>query len=486
VLHGHFQENIKCETTPPRILCLESEAELALLLKKHLESSHYLVDLACNGEEGLAFLAGGCYAAACICYALPGLDGLEVMRRLALMEGAPPAILMVGQGKEKVAVAALQSGAADYLIKDAGMGFLELLPLVLERVLQRQQLLQVRGNTPGDGECEARYRSLVELLPDGISLHCEGRFEFINPAGAQILGAQSCTELLGQPMLEFVHPDFHQVFSERLGLLEGCRVQLPWMEEKFLRLDGSEVHVEVTALPFAWNGKTAFQTIFRDITERKAAESRLERMANYDLLTALPSRSLFLDRLSQLMLHARRDAARFALLIIDLDRFKEVNLRLGDYFGDLLLKEVALRITSCLKESDSVARMGGGEFAVILARITARADAASLAERITESLGQPFLLQDRQCSLGASIGISLFPEDGATEDLQLVKADTARYRCKKFGRSAFQFYSAEDAGAQSAHGAHGAGAQGSPRLTRSAPCAAANLPPDQDQEALAC
>ena len=483
MLHENYQINIKSETTLTRILYLASDAGPAGQLKKHLECSAYLVDLACNGEAGLALLAGGGYAAVLVACQLPELNALEVVRSLAQLKGAPPAIMILGPGQEKLAAAALQLGAADFLIKDADLGYLELLPLVIERVLQRQRLLQGEVSPPPDsGGCDERYRALVDLLPDGISVHCEGRFEFINPAGAQILGARSCAELLGQPVLEFVHPDFHQVFSERLGLLEGCRMQLPWMEEKFLRRDGGEVQVEVTALPFVLNGKSAFQTIFRDITARKAAESRLERMANYDLLTALPSRSLFRDRLGQLMLHARRDAAQFALLIIDLDRFKEVNSRLGDYLGDLLLKEVALRITSCLKESDTVARMGGGEFVVILAKIAARNDAASVAERITEVIGQPFDLQDRQCSLIASIGISLFPEDGETEDLQLVKADTARYRCKKFGRSAFQFYSAEGTGASAAGAGAHSGAPVNARLTHSAQCTAASQFLDPDQE----
>jgi diguanylate cyclase (GGDEF)-like protein/PAS domain S-box-containing protein len=486
VLHENDQKNIKPDATLPRILYLESDAGLAGQLKKHLERSCYLVDLACNGEEGLALLAGGCYAAVLVAYQLPPLDGLEVVRKLAQSGAAPPAIMITGPGQEKIAAAALRLGAADYLIRDAEMGYLELLPLVIGRALRRP--LPGQDNPlKNSGRCEERYRALVNLLPDGISVHCEGRFAFINPAGAQILGARSCAELLGQPVLEFVHPDFHQVFSERLELLEGSRVQLPWMEEKFLRRDGGEVQVEVTALPLVFNGKAAFQTIFRDITARKAAESRLQRMANYDQLTALPSRSLFHDRLSQLLLHARRDSARFALLVIDLDRFKEVNGRLGDYFADLLLKEVALRITSCLKESDTVARMGGGEFAVILAGVTARTDVACVAGRIAESIGRPFALQDRQCSLVASIGISLFPEDGETEDMQLVKADTARYRCKKFGRSAFQFYSAEEAGELHAGilGGLGVGAPAVPRLTRSARYTATNLLPD-DQEAQVC
>ena len=315
-----------------------------------------------------------------------------------------------------------------------------------------------------------RYRRLVELSPHGISVHCAGRLEFVNPAAAKILGAQSCEELLGREILEFVHCDYHQVFSERLVLLEQDRVEIPWMVEKFLRCDGGEVQVEVTALPLSWEGRPAFQTVFRDITDRKAGELRLERMANYDVLTALPNRGLFLDRLGQLILHARRDAARFALLFIELDRFKEADDRLGHYFGDLLLKKVAQRLTMCLKETDTVARLAGGEFVVILSRITARADAARVAERVLKAIARPYSLQGRECTLGASIGISLFPEDGETGELQLMKADTARYRSKKFGPDTYQFYTPE----------HAAG-QGSPRLTLSAQRAAGRCDSDENE-----
>jgi diguanylate cyclase (GGDEF)-like protein len=223
-------------------------------------------------------------------------------------------------------------------------------------------------------------------------------------------------------------------------------VDLPWLEEKFLKCDGSEVDVEVTALPFAGEGRHAYQTVFRDITERKAAEQRLERMANYDALTGLPNRSFFFDRLNQLILHAKRDQSRFALLFIDLDRFKEANDRLGHYFGDLLLKEVAERLIACVRNADTVARMGGDEFVVILSRITDTADAALMAQRLGGEIARPFDLQGHACILSASIGISLYPDDGETKELQLLKADTAMYRSKKQGRNKYQFYSTQDAG----------------------------------------
>jgi len=421
---------------------MEDDAGLARLLKTHLERHHpYQVDLARDGEEGLSMLRENAYSLALIDYNMPMMNGIEVLRCLRQMEGAPPAIILTCYGGEMVAVDAMKAGAADYLVKDAETGYLELLPIAIEQACGRARLLKERALMLKEArEREERYRKLVELSPDGICVHAGGKLQFINPAGAELLGATSCEELVGREVLDFVHPDYRQVFDERLLLLEESNVELPWLEEKLLQLDGREVDVEVTALRFSSEGDPAFQTIFRDISERKASERRLERMANYDQLTALPSRSLFFDRLNQLLLQAKRYESRFALLSIDLDEFKETNDRLGHYYGDLLLKEVAKRLTSCVRESDTVARMGGDEFVVILSKIAGRSDAASAAQRVLGELRRPFDLQGEECLLAASIGISLYPEDGETADLQLVKAETAMHSSKKLGRD-YQFSS---------------------------------------------
>lgn len=433
------------ETVVTRIIYMDDDTELARLLKRRLERHPYLVDLACNGQEGLSLLLGNEYDVAVIDYNMPVLDGMGVMLRLCEMEHAPPVIMLTGNGNQKIAVEAMKLGAADYLVKDIEMAYLELLPMVIEQVLQRERLIKEREEILDKArKSDERYRRLVELSPDGISVHCGGRFEFINPAGAEILGASSCEELLGRDVLDFVHPDYHQVFGERLRLLEDCTVELPWLEEKFLHCDGSVVDVEVTALPFACDGKPALQTVFRDISQRKASERRLGRMANYDALTVLPNRDFFLDRLNQLISQAKRDQSLFALLYIGLDRFKQANARLGRYFGDLLLKEVAQRLASCVQEADTVARLGGDQFVVILSKIHARADAAVVAQRIAEAIGRRFDIQGRECLLSASIGISLYPGDGENKELQMVKADTAMRRAKKLGRNSYQFYSSSD------------------------------------------
>jgi diguanylate cyclase (GGDEF)-like protein/PAS domain S-box-containing protein len=431
------------DTVKHRILCMDDDPGAARLLKRHLERHHCcVVDLASNGEEGLSMLRANFYTVALVDYNMPLLSGIEVTARLAEMEQAPPVIMLTGEGNEQVAVDAMKLGAADYLVKDIEMGYLELLPIVIEQVCQRAQLINDREAILNEArESEERYRKLVELSPDGISVHSDGIFEFINPAGAEILGASSPDELVGRSVLEFVHPDHHQPFIDRLKLLQEADVELPWLEESFLKIDGSAIDVEVTALRFGGDGSSTFQTIFRDITERKNAQRRLEQMANYDPLTGVPNRTFFAEKLNQLMLQAQRENSKFALLFIDLDRFKEANDRHGHYFGDLLLKVVASRLMGCVREADTVARMGGDEFVVIISRIKDKADAARMAERLREEIGKPYQLEGQECELAASIGITLFPDDGATGELQLVRADTAMYRSKKSGRNNYQFYS---------------------------------------------
>jgi diguanylate cyclase (GGDEF)-like protein len=177
-----------------------------------------------------------------------------------------------------------------------------------------------------------------------------------------------------------------------------------------------------------------------DITERKMIEERLKRLALYDELTGLPNRSLFFDRLHQLLALAKRHQYSVAILFIDLDRFKAVNDTLGHEMGDLLLKEVSRRLTSCTRSADTVARVGGDEFAGICGKIEAPDDALVVARKINDALSKPFLLRDHECSIGASIGISLYPEDGSDQETLIKKADGAMYRVKEGGNGGSLLY----------------------------------------------
>jgi diguanylate cyclase (GGDEF)-like protein len=165
-------------------------------------------------------------------------------------------------------------------------------------------------------------------------------------------------------------------------------------------------------------------------------------LALYDALTGLPNRALFFDRMIQLLALAKRNEFVLALLYMDLDRFKIINDTLGHDAGDALLKEVSQRMTSCLRKADTVARMGGDEFICICGRITAPQDAGVVAEKILAVLSEPYHLKGEVCTIGTSIGISIYPQDGDNVETLVSKADTAMYRVKEQGKGGYAYFSA--------------------------------------------
>ena len=178
--------------------------------------------------------------------------------------------------------------------------------------------------------------------------------------------------------------------------------------------------------------------------ERKRAEERLTYLAQYDQLTGLVNRTLFRDRLVQAMARSKRLQQPIGLMLLDLDRFKAVNDTMGHDVGDQLLKAVAGRLQECVREVDTVARMGGDEFTIILEGLSCEQDIAIVARRITQSLSEPFVLREHQASIGVSIGITVYPSDDHEIDDLLRHADAAMYRAKQQGGSSFQFHVPND------------------------------------------
>ncbi len=430
------------DITVTRILYMEDDPGLARLLQKSLQRRGYVIDLAADGEEGLTKLATTPYDLLLVDYDMPFLGGLDVIRTLAKGGGLVPAIMVTGQGNEEIAVEALKLGAKDYIVKDVEMKYLELLPVVIDRVLYQQHLLRERKQMEtAVREGEERYRLLVDLFPDGIAVHADGKYVFMNTAGARFLGAASPEQLIGMNAMDIVHPDYRQIAAERVRLMEQNRNCAPWIEEKFIRLDGEEIRVEVAGVSFTYEGKPAVQEIFRDISERKMVEERLQRLALYDTLTGLPNRTLFFDRMNQLLALAKRNQYVLALLYIDLDHFKKINDTLGHEVGDLLLVEAGKRMTSCTRKADTVARMGGDEFIGICGRIAAAQDAGVVAEKILAVLTEPFHLKGQVCTIGASIGISIYPQDGDDVETLVSKADTAMYTVKESKKNGYAYAS---------------------------------------------
>ncbi|HUJ19066.1 MAG TPA: diguanylate cyclase [Nitrospirota bacterium] len=430
------------DITQTRILYMEDDPGISVLLQKSLERRGFRVDTATNGEEGLKMAAEASYDVLLVDYNMPFLGGLDVIRELSRNGPGVPIIMVTGDGNEEVAVEALKLGASDYIVKDVEMRYLKLIPAVIDRVLSQQQLIRERNQMQETvRESEERYRRLVELSPDGIAVHIEGKFVFLNPAGAHQLGASTPDQLVGTSVFAVVHPEFQEIARSRVQQVSSTKESVNWIEERFVRLDGTVIDVEVASVYLPFEGKQAVQTIFRDITDRKRIEQRLEQLALYDTLTGLPNRTLFYDRMNQLLALAKRNDYVLALLYVDLDRFKEVNDRRGHEVGDLVLKEAAQRMTSCTRRSDTVARMGGDEFVGICGRIASQRDAGIVAEKLISALAMPFHIRERDTVIGASIGISLYPNDGDDVETLVAKADQAMYRVKATGKGGYLFFS---------------------------------------------
>jgi diguanylate cyclase (GGDEF)-like protein/PAS domain S-box-containing protein len=292
-------------------------------------------------------------------------------------------------------------------------------------------------------ESQNRYRALFDQTNDGITLiDLEGVIFDANPRAAEILG-MSVEELVGRRAEDFIAEDENDnSLPIHQRLLNG--EILPIYERTLIKKAGARVPVEINvALVKDQDGKPLYvQSITRDISERKQIEEKLEHWSTHDWLTGLPNRFLFYDRLQKSIARAKRYQRKFAVLYIDLNGFKNVNDTHGHAAGDQLLVQVARRLQGCSRQSDTVARMGGDEFIMLVEEITSAESAAAAAERVLDAVNQEFKLnQTDRVKITASIGISLFPDHGEQDDILVSCADRALYENKKSTTSGYSIFS---------------------------------------------
>ena len=289
-----------------------------------------------------------------------------------------------------------------------------------------------------------QLQSIISNVMDGIITSNEaGEIQGFNPAAEQIFG-YSQQEVMGRNLSMLMpEPDrsAHDGYIRRYLQTGQARILgIRGREVTAVRKNGDTFPMELSASEMMLGGKRYFIGIVRDITERKQAEQKIAHLAHYDYLTDLPNRALLLDVLSHSVSLAKRNKRKVAVLFIDLDGFKIVNDTLGHDAGDLLLKGVSRRIKETLRESDTVARMGGDEFILVLDNIESAENALFAANKILSALSEPFDLMGRPGRVGGSIGISIFPDDSEAP-VQLVKqADEAMYLAKQSGKNTCRFY----------------------------------------------
>jgi diguanylate cyclase (GGDEF)-like protein/PAS domain S-box-containing protein len=303
---------------------------------------------------------------------------------------------------------------------------------------------------------ETRLRSIVETAAEGIVVvDMVGMIESVNPAGNYLLGAGG-HELIGKALSQLVEfpPERGAIVrnqeSERAkpGASQTLRC-----ETVAKRATGQSFPVEFSVTEMTIEGARKLMCLIRDITERKRTEGEINRLAYYDGLTGLPNRVLFQDRVTQALRYARRHHLYAAMLLLDLDRFKQVNDSLGHKIGDLLLQAVAKRLMDAIRHSDSVgrkvapelspiaSRLGGDEFTVFLTNLAHAQDAGIVGRRILDMLAEPIVLEGHEIFMTGSLGIACFPADTDDADLLMKHADTAMYHAKSEGRNNFQFFS---------------------------------------------
>jgi diguanylate cyclase (GGDEF)-like protein/PAS domain S-box-containing protein len=286
---------------------------------------------------------------------------------------------------------------------------------------------------------EERYRTILENIEDGYyELDLNGNFTFFNESCRKIFG-YSREEMMG--LSEADKDTKEKLFGIALNVYKSGQPE-KGLDLEIIRKDGFKRHIEISvSLIKDANGKyIGYRGIVRDIDDRKKAEATILHMAYHDALTGLPNRVLFNDRLNVAMSAAKRNNKKFAVMILDLDKFKSVNDSLGHDVGDQLLQSVGNRLRARLRKSDTVARLGGDEFILLLPEIDQDEYAEVIAKKIISSFQRPFMLGKHDLNITTSIGIAVYPDDGLDFDNLKKNADIAMYKAKESGRNNFQSY----------------------------------------------
>lgn len=285
---------------------------------------------------------------------------------------------------------------------------------------------------------------VIESSLEGILItDPNGVIESVNPAFSRLTG-YTREEAIGETPALLSSGRHDKTFYA--DMWHKIREEGHWQGEVWNRRKSGEVYPElltITAIRDESQTLTHYAALFSDITKLKENEERIRSLAYYDPLTNLPNRRLFQDRLSVAISHAHRNQARLAVLFVDLDRFKRINDSLGHAVGDRLLQQVTARLQAAVREDDTVARMGGDEFVILLTEVESVDHVVHIARRIIEEATKPVLIDERELVVTCSLGISFYPDDGEDIGDLIQNADTAMYRAKDMGRNSYQLYSPE-------------------------------------------
>ncbi|MCH8497069.1 MAG: EAL domain-containing protein [Marinobacter sp.] len=437
-----------------RILVADDDPRLMDALVRLLRNAGFDVTGANGGRAALHLLEVRRFDLVMLDLRMPEVSGFDVMDTLASGDHDSAVIVVSGEASFGTVSRALRRGAQDYIKKPFDPD--ELLTTV-HNVLNKRFLEKSHADVQYRlQKSEELHRYIVNSSPDIVfMLDEDGHLCFVNSKVESMLGYRA-DEVIGRHFRDIV--DEQDANRSSYVLKDpGISADNPRTFEVRLKTRGSRRanrHFEITAFPIDhdnWSflpggsrhssySRARFYGTARDVTERKEAEAFINFQAYHDLLTRLPNRSLFRDRLNLAIAQARRNKQQLAVMFLDLDRFKLVNDTLGHAMGDQLLQAVTQRLESCLRRGDTLSRFGGDEFTLLLPAINGSDDAKLIAKKLIKALKPPFQLGEHEVFVGVSIGIALYPGGGQSLDQLIQNADIAMYHVKARGKDGYSFF----------------------------------------------
>ncbi len=440
------------EAHEPLILIVDDDPGMRQSTLDLLSVQGYNCQLASGGNEALEILSQLKIDLILLDLNMPGTNGQYVLEQVSNKYPDTNVIIVSGETTFDNATNALRQGADDFIRKPyASDELIKIIHNVLDKRNLQQKVARMHQCLRAS---EQRYRFIVSNSPDIIyMLDQKGHFIFINERATTLLG-YTPDKIIGRHYSKFVHPDDLEkakfAFDERrtgMRSSQSVEFRLLCYDNKPIRyFESHTITIELNAMGIYEEG-TALENFFgtygvaRDITERKRAEEVINFQLYHDLLTKLPNRALFRDRLQLAVSRSRRNQSQLAVMYLDMDRFKVINDSLGHLAGDQLLQTVSSSLQDCLRDSDTLARVGGDEFNLLLPDILGRDDVCRIAEKIIHKLREPIVLDGYEVVVSFSIGISMFPGDGEDIDQLIKHADMAMYHIKGHGKNGYEFFS---------------------------------------------
>jgi diguanylate cyclase (GGDEF)-like protein/PAS domain S-box-containing protein len=426
------------------ILIVEDNVPFGELLAGTLSEEGYQCHAVSSGAHALAWLSCNHANLLLLDYTLADMTGEAFVDAMQSHGYVVPFVVVTGRDDSALAVQMIKHGASDFVVKDTAL--LDRLPVVVSHTLQEAAVMQrLRQAELALRQSELRLSRAQRIARIG-SWECDLKTNglYFSPELFLILGYDVAD--LPQLSLEWLYSQINSadlpfVRKTLAATIESGRCLN--MTFRIATKTGDEIVVASQAeLELANNGRPELVVgTLLDVTDRTKAEEEIHLLANYDSLTGLPNRNLLHDRLHQAVVQAARVQGNVGVLFLDLDRFKGVNDSLGHKAGDQLLRTVADRLRICVRESDTLARIGGDEFVVILNMVADEDGISAAAAKILAIVSEPFIIDGQELYLTTSIGVAVYPTDGDDVQSLLKHADLAMYQAKDLDRNNFQFFS---------------------------------------------